>query len=221
MKLTLSQRMVSLYLGSILLLFIGSVNADQTRIPDYESARPIFWSKVYAKGGNTIYCKQNFGKRRGRGVNVEHVFPMSWVTKELQCGTRKECRSKSKRFNNIEADLHNMYPSLTEINDERGSRRFSMIKGEARRFGDCDFETKGGVIEPRDGARGEIARAMFYMANEYNLKIFKKQANLLKKWHYRDQPSKEEKRRNDIIEKIQGTRNLFIDDPELVEALEF
>jgi deoxyribonuclease-1 len=59
------------------------------------------------------------------------------------------------------------------------------------------------------------------MAEEYGLTIFKKQAEMLKEWHFRDQPSKEEKRRNDIIEQIQGTRNLFIDDPELVNALEF
>jgi hypothetical protein len=39
------------------------VNADQTRIADYESALPLFWSQVYARGGKTLYCERNFGAR--------------------------------------------------------------------------------------------------------------------------------------------------------------
>jgi deoxyribonuclease-1 len=215
-------------LSRILLIICGCcwlvahpLSADQTRTPNYETARPLFWSQIYARGGKTLYCEQNFGAHKNFGINIEHIFPMGWVTRELGCGTRNQCRAGSERFNHIEADLHNMYPALTDINDTRGSLRFGMIKGELRRFGACDFEVERGAVEPRDGARGEIARAMFYMAEEYGLTIFKKQAEMLKEWHFRDQPSKEEKRRNDIIEQIQGTRNLFIDDPELVNALEF
>jgi deoxyribonuclease-1 len=38
-------------------------------------------------------------------------------------------------------------------------------------------------------------------------------------WHDEDPPSKDEKRRNDIIEKLQGTRNTFIDDPDKISEL--
>jgi len=72
------------------------------------------------------------------------------------------------------------------------------------------------VAEPREAVRGEVARAMFYMADEYReqgLEIFKKQAKLLLEWHKADPPSKAEMKRNDRIEELQGNRNRFIDDP--------
>ena len=213
-------------LGLLLVFSIVTAHAEQFKIPDYKTARYLLWSKVYAKGGKTLYCGQNFGANKGRGINVEHVFPMSWVTRALNCGRRKECRASSAEFNRIEADLHNLFPALTEINDERSSFPFAMIKGEQRRYGKCDFEfdSKRRVVEPRDASRGEIARAMFHMVAEYGkygLELRRKQAKMLKKWHFQDKPSKEEKRRNDVIEKLQGTRNRFIDDPELVNSLSF
>ena len=62
---------------------------------------------------------------------------------------------------------------------------------------------------------------MFYMAETYDLKIYKKQAKLLRRWNKADPPDKEEHRRNAIIEKIQGTRNRFIDQPTAVDKLRF
>lgn len=192
----------------------------QTRIPDYQTGRYLFWSKVYPKGGKTLYCNQAFGSRKGRGVNVEHVFPMAWVTNSLGCGRRKDCRDNSAAFNHIEADLHNMYPSRTDINDERGSHGFGMVKGEQRRYGKCDFELnpRARLVEPRDAVRGEIARAMFYMADTYELELFAKQVRTLRRWHGQDPVSDEERRRNDVIEQVQGNRNKYIDHPQLVDS---
>ncbi|MEZ5594697.1 MAG: endonuclease [Gammaproteobacteria bacterium] len=140
---------------------------------------------------------------------------MSWVTKELNCGTRRECRRNSERFNRIEADLHNLFPARTDINDDRGSFPFGMVKGEARKYGSCDFEVdfKRRQAEPRPAARGDIARAMFYMADTYGFTIFRRQGKLLARWHREDPPSALERRRNDRIEQLQGTRNPFIDNP--------
>ena len=56
---------------------------------------------------------------------------------------------------------------------------------------------------------------MFYVANAYDLKLYKRQREMLKQWNRQDMPSKEEKRRNDIIEKLQGNRNPYIDRPQL------
>ena len=60
---------------------------------------------------------------------------------------------------------------------------------------------------------------MFHMSQAYQLKIFSKQAQTLSYWNKVDQPSKEEKRRNDIIEEIQDTRNYFIDHPNEIENI--
>lgn len=199
------------------------VMADQTRIKDYEEARQLFWSVLYRDGGETLYCGYTFTRNGRRGVNIEHVFPMSWATRTLNCGRRKQCRAENSRFNRLEADLHNLFPARRNINDARGSFRFGTISGEKRQFGKCDFEVdkRQRVVEPHPSSRGEIARAMFYMRDEYGLKIFRKLGQTLKRWHLQDPPSPEEKRRNDIIEQLQGTRNDYIDHPERATNLQF
>lgn len=207
----------------MLVLFCVEVAAEQTRTSDYERARWLFWNELYVGGGKTLYCGEPFSAKHRRGLNIEHVFPMGWVTKELGCGQRKQCRGNSKRFNRIEADLHNLYPSRVDVNDARGSYRFGLLPGERRIFGECDFEfdERRRIVEPRPASRGEIARAMFYMKEAYGLTIFRKSGELLKQWHRQDMPSKHEKWRNDRIEQIQGTRNMFVDDPGLVDLIEF
>ena len=150
---------------------------------------------------------------------------MSWVTNSVGCGTRNACRRNNQTFNYIEADLHNLFPSRTDVNKDRSSYRFGEIKGETRRYGEhCDFEASQGsrTAEPAPKVRGDVARAMFYMADRYRaegLEIFAKQAKLLLRWHRNDPPSATEKRRNDVIEKIQGNRNIFVDDPAKLDDL--
>jgi Endonuclease I len=194
-------------------------SSQQARIANYDEARKIFWQGVYPQGGETLYCGRPFLPKARRNFNIEHVFPMSWVSNALDCGKRKQCRARSEEFNRIEADLHNLYPARTDVNRARDSFRFGQVQGESRDYGrDCDFETnwRARVAEPREAVRGEVARAMFYMADEYReqgLEIFKKQAKLLLEWHKADPPSKAEMKRNDRIEELQGNRNRFIDDP--------
>ncbi len=212
---------------TLLIVFLTASNAQllaaQQGIEDYRSARRLFWSVLYKQGGETLYCGSTLGNRKGPRTNVEHIFPMSWATKELKCGTRKQCRRRSAQFNRLEGDLHNLFPALASINDARANFRFGEIPGEKRRFRSCDFEInqRARVAEPRPKARGEIARAMFYMRDEYRLPIFSKLGRLLQKWHRKDPPSMVEKNRNGIIEKLQGTRNKYIDQPELASKLRF
>ena len=194
-------------------------------IEDYKEARKIFWQNLYSTSGDTLYCRQPFRTSNKRGINIEHVFPMSWATNGLKCGSRKQCRSRSAEFNQIEADLHNLYPSRVDVNKERSSFRFGEVRGERRSFGKtCDFEvdTKARSAEPTPSVRGEVTRAMFYMADRYKsrgLVLFEKQAKLLHEWHLADPPSQHEKERNNIIESLQGNRNNFIDEPQVLTDL--
>jgi deoxyribonuclease-1 len=199
------------------------MNIQQTQLGSYQHAIRLFWRELYATGGKTLYSQQQFGPTKPGWINIEHVFPMAWVVNELKCKDRKECRNKSRKFNHIESDLHNLYPSRRDLNMLRASHRFGSIKGELRVLGSYDFEidNKNRIVEPAPASQGEIARAMFHMAMTYDLKIFARQAQTLAYWNRTDQPSKEEKRRNDIIESLQGTRNYFIDNPAEVEKLEF
>ncbi|MBX2846864.1 MAG: endonuclease [Acidiferrobacterales bacterium] len=194
-------------------------------ITDYSEARSILWQQLYTRGGNTLYCGESFNSQQRNGFNVEHVFPMSWVTNSVDCGTRNQCRSNSAIFNKIEADLHNLYPARTDINQARSSFAFGEIQGEQREFGkDCDFEVseQRRVAEPAPSVRGDVARAMFYMAFQYRqqgLILFNKQQQLLHQWHQNDPPNAQERERNNRIEKLQGNRNPFIDSPEQLDKL--
>ena len=193
------------------------------RIVDYHDARPLLWGTVYAGGGETLYCGRKFGTRKSADINIEHVFPMSWVAWHLQCGKRRECRRASARFNLVEADLHNLWPSLITINKARRSHPFAMIEGEKHLLRGCDFEVdeRHRVVEPRVQARGKIARSMFYMANEYGLKIRSRLARTLKRWNREHRVGVHEQQRNDVIEKIQGNRNLYIDNSRIADKQDF
>lgn len=221
--------MLRFSLALILCLFLSacaeSEFSTEEDLRTYEKARSSFWRNLYPLDGQTLYCRQPFQTNQRDGVNVEHVFPMSWATRALNCGKRKQCRNNSELFNLIEADLHNLYPARSDVNQDRSSFRFGEIQGERRAYGkQCDFEVdpRARVAEPAPEVRGEVARSMFYMAYQYKeqgLEIFKKQALMLAKWHKSDPPSAAERRRNDIIEKLQGNRNPFIDQPERLDEL--
>ena len=208
----------------VLLLFPpNGASSSPVRNGEYFKILPLFWSQLYGDGGETLYCGKRFSPQTTRGLNVEHVFPMSWAVKALGCRTRDQCRQRSKRFNDIEADMHNLYPAIAEINEARSAMAYGMVLGEARRFGNCDFEVDKlrRRVEPRRAVRGDIARAMFYMQQQYGLKIYPAQGRLLLQWHRQDPPDAEERRRNDLIDRLQGHRNRFIDEPHFADRLRF
>src|SRR5215208_5165027 len=99
--------------------------------------------------------KRSFAPDCGQSVavpdkhNIEHVFPAFWMTKAIGCGSRKACRRSSIAFNRMEADLHNLFPSLRTVNSKRSSFPFGEIAGENHNFPGCDFEEAGGIVEPR------------------------------------------------------------------------
>lgn len=194
-------------------------------IEDYQSARKIFWRGLYAHEAESLYCGEPVSGDARRGYNIEHVFPMSWVTKGLECGTRKQCRARSADFNRIEADLNNLYPSLESINSARSSFRFGEISGEQRRYSKhCDLEIDyhRRVVEPRVSVRGDIARTMFYMAWRYRaqgLRIFKRSGQTLQEWHNIDPPSVSEIARNQRVARLQGIGNRFVDEPQKLNQL--
>jgi deoxyribonuclease-1 len=186
---------------------------------DYLQLIPSFWATLYPAGGQDLYCGAAF-RRYDRRVNIEHVFPMAWVTRALGCGSRHQCRTNSARFNRIESDMHNLYPALRQWNKARGAMAYGEIPGEHWVAPSCDLEIdqRRRRVEPRPAVRGNIARAMFYMAATYGLEIYPRQRALLLQWHRADPPDQQERLRNDRIAALQGRRNPFIDDPALLNA---
>ena len=202
-----------LFMTPLVLPIMGCTEASGDRIPDYETARKVFWHELYNDGGETLYCQRELSSGYNKGVNIEHVFPMSWVAYSLRCGKRWQCRERSAEFNRIEADLHNLYPARSDVNEARNNYRFAIITGEARPFRGCDFEfdERRRLTEPAPYARGKVARAMLYMRDKYGLYLKPKLEKLLLDWDRKYPPDDDEYRRNDRIEQIQGNRNPWID----------
>lgn len=180
---------------------------------DYLDTIPTFWRGVYPGGAQSLYCGESIAPY-DRHYNIEHVFPMSWVGKTLHCGNRKQCRSRSALFNQIEADMHNMYPARKDLNKRRGAMAYGMVKGERHVEPQCDLEidTRARRVEPRPAMRGNIARAMLYMADRYPLKLYPRQRALLLRWHAQDPVDDAERQRNRRIRQLQGHANPWIGD---------
>jgi deoxyribonuclease-1 len=166
------------------------------------------------------------GGERATRVEVEHVVPASWIGEGRACWQRKICQSAKGRlfkgrqcclntdaaFRVAYQDLHNLWPTVGEVNERRRNYRFGLIDGEARDFGRCDIEIDpgAGVAEPRPEIRGDVARASLYMARYHHVRLSADQRHLFEIWHRADPPDSEERRRNDIIETLQGTANPYI-----------
>ncbi len=204
----------------VIVCLTAPVLAQQTVIPDYKSARSeFFWAQLYRDGGESLYCGRSFGTSHN-GLNIEHVLPASAMKEAGGCASssRKECRRRSALYNFMEADLHNHYPAIIRVNEMRASLPFGEVAGEDSDFGECDFEISDSNVEPRPEARGEVARAVFYMMEAYGVRIDANELQTLTQWHRDDPPSDLERLRNERIESLQGTRNPFIDDPSLLPS---
>lgn len=152
--------------------------------------------------------------RRATFIEWEHIVPAWKFGHQLKCwqdGGRKNCR-KDPVFKVMEADMFNLVPAIGEANGDRSNYRFGMIEGESRRYGACDFEVdfKQKVAEPTKSVRGDIARAYFYMRDQYGIKLSKQQIKLLTVWGKVDPVSLWECERDRRIEFIQGNSNSFV-----------
>ena len=191
-------------------------------LESYQQARDIFWDEIYKEGGWTIYCGNRI-EGRTRDLHIENVYPMSWVSRYLGCGSRRECRVESKIYRHIEADLHNFYPARRDANMQRSNYSFGEVGESTRKLPDCDLkiDSDANLVQPSDEVAGDLSRAFLYMTSEYRLELPPaiNDYKLLLSWHHADLPDQFEKRRNAEIKRTVGASNIFIDYPELAEKI--
>ncbi len=210
---------------ALLCLFIYNASA-QEKIADLREADSIFWQSLY-QSGKTFYCGHNFTQPRttttGEQVTLELVYDTDWIVDALDCKRAKFCKTESKIFNHAQGDLHNLWPTLSRARKIRSHHIWGKVDTENTYWSDCPIKRRRAVpiIEVRAEIRGEIARSVFYMANTYNFFIPLELQPYLAKWSVEDPPSAEERRRNDAIEKLQGSRNPYIDNPNLLHQHTF
>ncbi|KAI5568614.1 hypothetical protein BDE02_12G025800 [Populus trichocarpa] len=141
-------------------------------------------------------------------------------------------------------DLHNIRPADVNVNSSRGNKYYGECNKKsirclkpANKEAAFDTETDKERWTPPTKVRGDIARAIMYMAECYGLhqpggqnlhlsdspSIENREMGLLStllKWNEVDPPSREEKLRNDRVCKFyQHNRNPFVDHPEYVSLI--
>ncbi|HHD80085.1 MAG TPA: hypothetical protein ENK99_00520 [Campylobacterales bacterium] len=117
--------------------------------------------------------------------------------------------------------MHNLVPSIGEINGDRSNYPYGNIPGEKRVYGKVDMEIESSkrVAEPKKNILGDIARTYFYMHDKYNMYISPQQEKMLIKWNNQDPVTRWEKKKNLLVKDIQGDDNEYISHYRKITAL--
>lgn len=131
-------------------------------------------------------------------------------------------------------DAHHIRPSDVVVNSTRGNLDFDIGGNPVANCPGCKVD--GDSFEPRDGAKGDVARMIFYMAVRYegdggepDLEVVDQvntapnpehgKLSTLLLWHIQDPVDDFEMNRNEVIYGYQQNRNPFIDHPEFVDDI--
>lgn len=161
---------------------------------------------------SVLVTRANFGGDDGTW-NREHVWPKSLGG-----------------FDNsgAGADLHHVRPSDAAINNKRGNLKFGNVSNGATAQGSTLVNRVSGgtysnpYFEPLDNVKGDVARICLYVYVRYGGELSKcsnitnvfQSVDVLLEWCALDPVDEWEMSRNDVVEGIQGNRNVFIDYPE-------
>lgn len=163
------------------------------------------------------------------GWNREHLWPRSYGLMRGPSLT----------------DLHNIRPADVNVNSSRENKYFGECQvgltrcmKPANKEAAPDTETDMKIWAPPQQVRGDVARAVMYMAIRYGFhqpaegpvlhlsdypSMVKKEMGLLSillKWNELDPPSQEEKLRNERVCRLyQHNRNPFVDHPEYANLI--
>ncbi|MCR5085555.1 MAG: endonuclease [Succinivibrionaceae bacterium] len=162
---------------------------------------------------NCPYVPQEDEERAGR-VEAEHIMPVYAFSRERPCwqeGRRQYCSAHDREFQAMEGDLHNLYPSVGEVNKERGSYPFGDLAGGVG-LGSCPIivDHRRRLVDPPAFARGIIARAYLYMGERYGVRMSRRERRLMERWDSQYAPTDDECLRNELIERAQGNDNPFV-----------
>lgn len=162
-------------------------------------------------------CGYEAGRQpqRARRVEYEHIVPAWTFGHQRQCwqhGGRKRCEATDAVFRRMEADMHNLSPTIGEVNADRSHWPFGMVAQAPRQYGACEtrVDRRQRVVEPRDAVKGLVARISFYMSDRYGLTLSRQQQQLFMAWHRQFPASGWEIERDRRIARIMGHHNPFV-----------
>lgn len=242
MVFTLKQSHVSRIIGFASIIFFSLFTLSTVAAPSsFDEAKKLARTQVYhdqsKQGEGTLYCGCQWDwlgasggrvdlnscgyhvrkqQNRAERIEWEHIVP-AWVFgHQRQCwqhGGRKNCIADDPVFRTMEADLHNLAPSIGEVNGDRSNLSYGQLAGNVEYpYGQCrsriDFKAR--EFEPRDSVKGQVARVYFYMHDRYDLSMSEQQQKLLKVWDKQYPVTAWEQERDNRIAKIMGHHNPFV-----------
>jgi endonuclease I len=186
---------------------------------DYQDERAYLFTELSMEEGQVegIYTGVLFSfdpkNPDWKTVNTEHVWP----------------RSDGAGQEPVECDLHHLFPADSYVNGLRGALAFGVVE-------DADWQSNGSakgadangedVFEPRDARKGDIARAILYIAARYPSQTDRKaqrgpaELALFQAWSASDPPDAAEVARGEGIAARQGGQNPFIACPDLANRIQ-
>ena len=185
---------------------------------DYNETNPQLWNTYHGSGGILDGNKAVWNK--------EHI----WAKSNGFATESKPAHS----------DLHHLRASDKQLNGTRSNYAFANTTSGSYakdHFGNTSTSRlSGGVFEPGDQYKGDVARALFYMATRYYNGDGSNSAlslttgtdasggkwgylDTLLEWHEADPVDEFESHRNDLVYEVQHNRNPYIDHPEYARAV--
>ena len=175
------------------------MSSNQNHVTSYSETKNLFrYTDCENSGGkiSSFYSGKAIGPTWDGGWNREHTWP------------------NSKGDGDAENDIMMLRPTSTSENSSRGNKAY----GESSSYYNPNSESGG-----QHDLRGDVARIMLYVYCRWGNTskmwgasgVMESRAVLLK-WVEEDPVDTWELGRNDAVECITGTRNVFVDYPELI-----
>lgn len=165
-------------------------------------------------------------RNEGDCFNREHILPQSVFNEASPMVT----------------DAHHIYPTDGKVNGMRSNYPFGVVSNPtfvsqngSKLGNNSTTGYSGRVFEPIDEFKGDVARALLYMATRYQDKIANWNHDMLNRtntqcfsnwflqillmWHNQDPVSAKEISRNNAVYQFQNNRNPFVDHPEYVTSI--
>jgi len=174
------------------------------------------------------YTKKGKVNQRANRIEWEHLIPVENFGRQFSCWRegdekcikkngkkykgRKCCEKVNQKYRTMQADMHNLFPAVGELNGDRKNFRFDFVEASGGQYGECKFDVlfKQKRVRVKEDIRGVIARNYLYFNKQYGMKLSKQELNKYQSWNKLYPPNDWEIERNDKIGQKQGNLNEFI-----------
>ena len=144
---------------------------------------------------NSFSSFSNLNYTKYNNLTAEHIFPQSFT----------------KHYSKANKDMHNIYLTNYYTNNLRSNKKFSHSTN-------TNIIASQKFYVPCNYSRGTIARSLAYMKYSYPLLNLSNviDSNIILAWNELYPPTELELKKNNIIFKYQGNKNIFIEDYKIL-----